>query len=37
MMNLKGFGIKRLWPNFKVLYQHSPGLTEENYESPQSG
>jgi hypothetical protein len=24
-MNGKGFGRMQSWPNFKVLYQHSPG------------
>jgi hypothetical protein len=30
VMNLKGFGRKRSWPDFKVLSRHSPGGTEEN-------
>jgi hypothetical protein len=25
---------KRLWPNFMVLFQHSPGRTEENHRNP---
>jgi hypothetical protein len=29
---LKGFGRKRSWPNYKVLSGHSPGGTEENQE-----
>jgi hypothetical protein len=37
MVNWKGFGRKRSWPNFKILSQHLPGGTEENYEKPQSG
>jgi hypothetical protein len=36
MMTLKGFGRKRLWPNFKVLSQHSPEGIKENHEKPQS-
>jgi hypothetical protein len=35
MMNWKGFGRKRSWPNFKVLSRHSPGRTEENHENNQ--
>jgi hypothetical protein len=31
-MNFDEFGRKRSWPNFNVLYRHSPGGTEENYE-----
>jgi hypothetical protein len=31
---LEGFGWKRSWSNFKVLFQHSPGRTEENDEKP---
>jgi hypothetical protein len=34
MMNWKGYGRKRLWPNFMVLFQHSPGRTEENHRNP---
>jgi hypothetical protein len=34
---VKGFGRKQLWPNFKVLSQHSLGGTEQNQEKPQSG
>jgi hypothetical protein len=37
MMNWKGCGRKRLWPNFKVLCQHVRGGNEENHEEPQSG
>jgi hypothetical protein len=33
MINYKGFGRKRLWPNFKVLYLRSPGGTEENHKN----
>jgi hypothetical protein len=33
MMNVKGFGRKRPWPNFKLISQYSPGGTEENYKS----
>jgi hypothetical protein len=33
MMNWKGFGRKRSWPNRKV-YRHLPGGTEENHEKP---
>jgi hypothetical protein len=33
MMNLKGLGRKRSWPNFKVLSRHSPGGTEENHKN----
>jgi hypothetical protein len=33
MKNLKGFGRKRSWPDFKVLSQHLPVETEENYEN----
>jgi hypothetical protein len=32
MMNWKGFGRKRSWPNFKVQSQLSSGGTEENHE-----
>jgi hypothetical protein len=35
--NWKGFGRKRSWPTYKVPYRHSPGGTEENHGSPQSG
>jgi hypothetical protein len=31
MMNLKVFGRKRPWPDFKVQSRHSPGGTEENH------
>jgi hypothetical protein len=33
MMNWKGFGKKRSSPNFKVLFRHSPGVTEGNLET----
>jgi hypothetical protein len=33
MMNWKGFGRKRSWPNFKVLSRHSHGGTEEKNEN----
>jgi hypothetical protein len=33
MMNWKGFGRKRPWPNFKVLSKHSPGVTEESHDN----
>jgi hypothetical protein len=29
IMNWKGFGRKLSWPNFKVLFRHSPGGTEK--------
>jgi hypothetical protein len=29
MLNWKVFGKKWSWPNFEVLYQYSPGGTEE--------
>jgi hypothetical protein len=35
MINCKKFERKQLWPNFKVQFQHSPGMTEENHEKPQ--
>jgi hypothetical protein len=31
---LKGFGRKWPWPNFKVLSWHSPGGIEENHVKP---
>jgi hypothetical protein len=31
MMNWKGFGKKKSWPNFKVMSQHSLGGTVENH------
>jgi hypothetical protein len=31
-MNCEGFGMKRFWPNLKVLYRNSPGRTEEKHE-----
>jgi hypothetical protein len=37
MKNWKGLGRKRSWPNFKALNRHSPGMTDENQEKPQSG
>jgi hypothetical protein len=37
MMNWKGLGRKRQWPNFKVIFLHSPVGYEENHEKPQSG
>jgi hypothetical protein len=37
MMNWKGLGRKRSWPNFKKLFQHFPGTTEENPGKPQKG
>jgi hypothetical protein len=33
MMNWNGFGRKRSWPNFKVLFQRSPEVTEEKHEN----
>jgi hypothetical protein len=36
-MNWKGFGKEWSWNNFKLLCQHSPGGTEENYENPIQG
>jgi len=33
MVNWKGFGRKRWWPNFKILSRHSPEGTEENHEN----
>jgi hypothetical protein len=36
MMNWKGGGRKRLWPNFKLIFQHLPGVIEENKECSQS-
>jgi hypothetical protein len=33
VMNWKWFGRKRLWPNFKELYQHSCRGAEENQEN----
>jgi hypothetical protein len=33
MMNWKGFGRKRSWPNFKVLFPNSPGVTSEYHEN----
>jgi hypothetical protein len=37
MMNLKGLGRKRPWPNCKVIFRHSTGITEENHGKRQSG
>jgi hypothetical protein len=31
---LKAFGRKQSWPNFKALFRHSPGETEQNHEKP---
>jgi hypothetical protein len=36
MMNGKEFDRKRSWTNFKELFQHSSGGTEENDERTQS-
>jgi hypothetical protein len=36
MMNWKGFGKKKWWPNFKELFQHYPGGAEEIHEELQS-
>jgi len=33
MMNFKGFGMERSWPDFKVLSRHSPVVTEENHKN----
>jgi hypothetical protein len=33
MVNWKGCGRKRSWPNFKILSRHSPGRTEENHKT----
>jgi hypothetical protein len=33
MINRKGFGSKQSWPNFKVLFWHSPVETEKNHEN----
>jgi hypothetical protein len=35
MINCKGFGRKRSWPNCMVLSLHSPGGTKVNQEKPQ--
>jgi hypothetical protein len=32
MLNLKGFGRKRSWPNLKILSRHSPGGSEKAHE-----
>jgi hypothetical protein len=37
MINCKGFGRKRSWPNFKAQRRYSPGGTEENHRNPKSG
>jgi hypothetical protein len=37
VMNWKGFGRKRSWPNFKVLSWYSPEGTEKNHDKPQTG
>jgi hypothetical protein len=34
MMNWKGFGRKRSWPNTNVLSLNLPGGTEEKHENP---
>jgi hypothetical protein len=31
MMNGKGFGRKRSWPNFQVIFRHSAEGAEENH------
>jgi hypothetical protein len=36
MMNCKGFGRKKSWPNFKALIPYSPEKTEEIHEKSQS-
>jgi hypothetical protein len=36
-VNGKGYGRKRSWPNFKILYWQLPAGTEENHEKPQLG
>jgi hypothetical protein len=33
MMNWKGFGMKRSWPNFMVLSWHLLGGTKENHKN----
>jgi hypothetical protein len=33
MVNWKGFGRNRSWPNVKVASQHSIGGTEENHDN----
>jgi hypothetical protein len=33
MMNWKEFCRKRSWLNFKVLYRHFPGQTDENHKN----
>jgi hypothetical protein len=33
MMNWKGCGRKRSWPNLKALFQHFVGETKENHET----
>jgi hypothetical protein len=37
MVNWKGVGRKRPWPDFKVLFQNLPGGTEESHGKSQSG
>jgi hypothetical protein len=37
MMNWKEFERKWPWPNFKVLFWHFPGGTEENHKNLKSG
>jgi hypothetical protein len=34
MMNWKGSGRKRPWPDFKLLSLHSSGGTEEEHKNP---
>jgi hypothetical protein len=36
MINWKGCGQKRSWPNFKALFQQLPGGTDENHEKQHS-
>jgi hypothetical protein len=35
MVNLKEYERKRLWPNFKIPFQHMPGATEKDKEKTQ--
>jgi hypothetical protein len=37
MMNWRGFGRKRSWPEFKVLSRYSLGGTRKNHEKPYAG
>jgi hypothetical protein len=32
IVNLKGYGRKKLWSNFKVLFHHLPEKTEKNHD-----